>query len=90
MLDEIINYVQSLQRQVEVNPSFSRTPFFSVIANSKISFLAVSFNEIGDRESKDGFQRGCSFVEGCKFGRFLTILIILPFFFPVFLLTQIM
>jgi hypothetical protein len=67
LLDEIINYVQSLQRQVEVNSSLSRSPFFLVIAYSKIlcwliSFLAVSFNEIGDRESENGFQHGCSFV----------------------------
>lgn len=61
MLDEIINYVQSLQRQVEVIIKYSVDLCHIFLCMCVYKFLnwvgfdAVSFNEIGNCQSKDGF-----------------------------------
>lgn len=66
MLDEIINYVQSLQRQVEVKIFKFCLPK-SLLFNFNVNLIcdwillfhgvifAVSFNEVGKCESKNGF-----------------------------------
>lgn len=70
MLDEIINYVQSLQRQVEVITKHSKDlPHFCINVYSLLNcvgFDAVSFNEIDHCQSKDGFEHGDPFAKGCK------------------------
>lgn len=74
MLDEIINYVQSLQRQVEVIKLLSFS--FLMILYSNLSHLclvslvfstAVSVYEVGFREYQAGIKCGCFNVKGCKF-----------------------
>lgn len=86
MLDEIINYVQSLQRQVEVNSKeASKSQWFMVVIGCQFSWfsftefvlvvefffsLSVSFNEVGNCQSSDGYQHGGSSVKGGKFQSF--------------------
>lgn len=81
MLDEIINYVQSLQRQVEVNQDFLEIiekkikKMVNFPCNSEwlliwLSFLCdfvVPFHEVGNCQSKNGLQCGSPYVQGCKY-----------------------
>lgn len=64
MLDEIINYVQSLQRQVEVNQHlgvivFANSSFFAHWVCMFCCF-AVPLHEIGFCQYQAGFQLGKS------------------------------
>lgn len=75
MLDEIINYVQSLQRQVEVIKLLSFFFFFNDLVFkfkppclvSLVFSTAVSVYEVGFREYQAGIKCGCFNVKGCKF-----------------------
>ncbi|KAA8548333.1 hypothetical protein F0562_000017 [Nyssa sinensis] len=75
MLDEIINYVQSLQRQVEVNSDYPKSTTHSCPVIADLSdmlnsfwfiYFIVPFDEISNCQSKDGFQHGSSSFKGCK------------------------
>ncbi|RWW85657.1 hypothetical protein BHE74_00005632, partial [Ensete ventricosum] len=57
MLDEIINYVQSLQRQVEVRSSQTKVDQFVSELHLRLVALAVSFHEAGHGESTLGHQQ---------------------------------
>lgn len=73
MLDEIINYVQSLQRQVEVIKLLSSSFLNDLVFKFKLPCLvslvfstAVSVYEVGFREYQAGIKCGCFNVKGCK------------------------
>lgn len=75
MLDEIINYVQSLQRQVEVNSNIiiqcdSSLHILVVFLSAEIlASVSVPLYEVSPCESKARFQHGSTPLKGCKLER---------------------